>query len=88
MTARVNALPGAATKTLSPPPSADTHDVREVRGMLHGLEQLGYDLDALLASAGLQRRDVEDPDAFLSPKACATVFENAHRDLIHVIPQN
>ena len=80
MTARVNALPGATTKTLSPPPSADTHDVREVRGMLHGLEQLGYDLDALLASAGLQRRDVEDPDAFLSPKACATVFENAHRE--------
>jgi len=51
-----------------------------VRGILHGLEQLGYDLEALLASAGLQRRDVEDPDAFLSPKACATVFENADRE--------
>ena len=48
--------------------------------MLHGLEQLGYDLDALLTSAGLQRRDVEDPDAFLPPNACATVFENADRE--------
>src|SRR5262245_63943112 len=48
--------------------------------MLHVLEQLGYDLDALLLTAGLQLRDVEDPDAFLSPKACAAVFENAHRE--------
>ena len=48
--------------------------------MLNVLAELGYNLDALLASAGLQRRDVEDPDALLSPKACATVFENAHRE--------
>src|SRR5262245_25237065 len=48
--------------------------------MLHVLEQLGYDLDALLLTAGLQLRDVEDPDAFLAPRACAAVFENAHRE--------
>ena len=48
--------------------------------MLRVLEQLGYDLDALLASAGLQRRDVADPDAFLSARACAAVFESAHRE--------
>jgi AraC-type transcriptional regulator len=36
-------------------------------------------LDALLGSAGLQPRDVEDPDAFLSPMACAAVFANADR---------
>jgi hypothetical protein len=35
------------------------------------LEQLGYDLDGLLASAGLDRADVEDP---VSPSACARVF--------------
>jgi AraC-like DNA-binding protein len=57
-----------------------THDMREVRGMLRGLEQLGFDLDVLLATAGLQRRDVEDPDAVLSARACATVFENAYRE--------
>lgn len=48
--------------------------------MLRVLEQLGYDLDALLASAGLQRGDVADPGALLPSKACATVFENAHRE--------
>ena len=31
--------------------------------MLRVLEQLGYDLDALLATAGLQREDVENPDS-------------------------
>src|SRR5262245_8438277 len=80
MTSRDKAVTGGATKTRSAPPSAHAHEVREVRGMLHGLEQLGYNLDALLASAGLQRRDVEDPDAFLSPRACASVFENADRE--------
>jgi len=34
---------------------------REARGMLGGLERLGYDLDALLATAGLRRGDIEDP---------------------------
>src|SRR4051812_35036247 len=80
MTPRDNAVTGAATARLSAPPSADAHEVREVRGMLRVLEELGYDLDALLASAGLQRRDVEDPDAFLSPRACAAVFESAQRE--------
>src|SRR5512138_3079191 len=80
MTPRDNRVTGAATKILSAQPSADAHAVREVRGMLRVLEQLGYDLDALLASAGLQRRDVADPDALLPSKACATVFENAHRE--------
>lgn len=80
MTARDNALTGGATKTPSASPSAEAHDVGQIRGMLHGLEQLGYDVDALLASAGLQRRDVEDPEGLLSPRACATVFENADRE--------
>src|SRR5690349_4119537 len=79
MTPRDNAVTGGATRTQPAPSSADPHDLREVRGMLRTLEQLGYDLDALLASAGLQRRDVEDPDALLSPNACAAVFEHAHR---------
>ncbi len=80
MTPRDNVVTGDATKMRSAPPSDDGHEVREVRGMLRVLEELGYDLDALLASAGLQRRDVQDPDAFLSPRACATLFENAHRE--------
>jgi AraC-like DNA-binding protein len=47
--------------------------------MLRVLPQLGYDLNALLASAGLQREDVENPDAVIAPRACAAVFAAAHR---------
>ena len=60
--------------------TGEAHAVGEVRGMLRVLEQLGYDLDRLLASAGLQRADVADPDALLPSRACAAVFENAHRE--------
>ncbi|HYT69451.1 MAG TPA: AraC family transcriptional regulator ligand-binding domain-containing protein [Vicinamibacterales bacterium] len=59
------------------PRTGDPHDVREVRGMLRTLEHLGYDLDALLAGADLQRADVENPDAYISPRACAAVFARA-----------
>src|ERR1700704_6497414 len=55
-------------------PAAEANDTREVRGMLRVLEQLGYDLDALLATAGLQREDVENPEMVISPSACAAVF--------------
>jgi AraC-like DNA-binding protein len=48
--------------------------------MLRALEQLGYDLDALLASAGLQRADVENPDAYISPRACAALFARADQE--------
>src|SRR5262249_8402948 len=53
------------------------HDTREVRGMLRVLEELGYDLDALLAAAGLHRVDVENPAALVSPAACAAGFPAA-----------
>jgi AraC-like DNA-binding protein len=48
--------------------------------MLRILEQLGYDLDALLASAGLTREEVENLDFAISPAACATILSGAHRE--------
>jgi AraC-like DNA-binding protein len=48
--------------------------------MLRVLPQLGYDLDALLANAGLRREDVENPDAVIAPGACAAVFSAAHKE--------
>jgi AraC-like DNA-binding protein len=60
--------------------AGDPHQGREVRGMLRCLEELGYDLDGLLASAGLQRTDVEDPNTYISPAACAAVFTSARRE--------
>ncbi len=67
-------------KLSGPTPVRATADVRELRGMFAALEQLGYDLDRLLASAGLHRTDVEDPDAYLSPSACALVFALAQQE--------
>jgi AraC-like DNA-binding protein len=48
--------------------------------MLRCLERLGYDLDGLLASAGLTRSDVENPDAYLSPQACGAVLCRANAE--------
>ena len=48
--------------------------------MLRVLERLGYDLNALLATAGLQREDVEESDRAISPSACAAVFAAALRE--------
>jgi AraC-like DNA-binding protein len=56
------------------------HATREVRGMLRALQELGFDLDALLGEAGLRREDVEAPDSFVSPRACANVFAGALRE--------
>ena len=46
--------------------------------MLRILEEFGYDLAALLATAGLERTDVEDSDSAISPAACTAVLGAAH----------
>ena len=47
--------------------------------MFRVLSQLGHDLDALLATAGLHRDDIENPDTVISASACAAVFAAAQR---------
>src|SRR5262245_47738914 len=84
MTSRDNRVTRRATRQRSIAGTADPHDLREARGMLRTLERLGYDLDGLLAAAGLQRADVENPDAYISPIACAAVFSRANQE--HRIP--
>jgi AraC-like DNA-binding protein len=79
MTRSDNRVTRRATRT-NAAEAGDPHDVREVRGMLRCLEELGYDLDGLLASAGLKRTDVEDPNTYLSPAACTAVFASARRE--------
>jgi AraC-like DNA-binding protein len=77
MTSRDNRVTPRATSARSTTAVAEPHDTREVRGMLRVLSQLGYDLDALLAVAGLCRADVEDPDAVIAPSACSAVLAAA-----------
>lgn len=48
--------------------------------MLQTLERLGYDLDALLATSGLQRGDLDNPHAYISPRACSLVFARANEE--------
>jgi AraC-like DNA-binding protein len=79
MTPRDNRVTERARNRRSGDSAPDPHDTRELRGMLAVLERIGYDLDALLASAGLKREDVENPDAYISPAACAAVFAGAVR---------
>src|SRR5262245_1617308 len=69
------ATPARTTRRVEEP-----HETREIRGMLRVLSQLGFDLDALLATAGLRRVDVEDPDAVIAPSACAAVFTAAQEE--------
>src|SRR5262245_42123409 len=79
MTPRDKRVTLRATPARAPLPAAEPHDTREVRGMLRVLAQLGYDLDALLGAAGLNRQDVEDPDSVIAPSACAAVFTAAQK---------
>ena len=55
------------------------HSQPEMRGMFGALERLGYDVDRLLATAGLSRAEVEDPDAAIPAQACAEVLSAAYR---------
>jgi AraC-like DNA-binding protein len=48
--------------------------------MLQTLERLGYDLDRLLASVGMQRGDVESSNAYISPRACSMIFARANEE--------
>jgi AraC-like DNA-binding protein len=80
MTSHDNRLTSRAIKAAPTSCRGAVDNDREVRGMLRVLEQLGYDLDTLLASTGLRRVDVENPDAYLSPAACAAVFAQAQRE--------
>ena len=52
----------------------------ELQGMLQTLQRLGYELDSLLDSVGLRRRDVEDFNVSLSPRQCAAIFSHANNE--------
>jgi hypothetical protein len=79
MTPRDNRLASRATRSSSSSGDGDAlSHVQHLRGMFLALEQLGYDIDELLAAGGLRRKDVEDPDAYVSP-AIAPWCSRAHK---------
>src|SRR6476660_539991 len=63
MAARANSLTDRVTKPTQAGVSMPTLPAGDFQVLINGLQQLGYDVDAALAAAGLTEVDVEDPDA-------------------------
>ena len=73
MTARVKELTRRARPGAERPLTQPAHGVR---GFVDAFDRLGYDVDDLLAAAGLTRADLADPDALLP---CSTVSDMCAR---------
>jgi hypothetical protein len=70
MTAGANRLTGHATLTVA------SNDLRVLCG---AFKQLGYVVEELLATAGLQQSDLADPDARLPCTAYSALLNRAQR---------
>jgi AraC-like DNA-binding protein len=51
----------------------------DLRTFANAFEHLGHDVDALLANAGLSRRDLDDPDRRIACDLVGTLFSTAQR---------
>jgi AraC-like DNA-binding protein len=78
MTVRDNSLIFRANRPA--PNAAGTMLVAELRVFISALGRLGYDEEALLAAAGVQRSDLEDPDLQVSCYAYEAIFRAAYRE--------
>jgi AraC-like DNA-binding protein len=80
MAGRANSLTEYATspgRTTAAP--AWTISALDVRVLVNGLEQLGYEVHSLLSAAGLTDADLTNPDARLSCEVHGTVLSQAMR---------
>ncbi len=81
MTARANKLTNRARS--SDPggaPVTPTHPGDVVRVFVKALERLGYHTESLLASAGVRRSDLADPDARIACSATGAIFAAAMKE--------
>ena len=79
MTARDNRVTARASRHATATTEPD-HSQGELRGMFGALERLGYDLDRLLAAAGIRRADVADPTVNIPASVCATLLALAQQE--------
>src|SRR5690349_18798856 len=79
MTAHANSLTARVTDRNAASESTITLPAHDLRVFLDGLGRLGYDVDALLAAAGLQAVDFENPDARIPCGACGAVLKRAQQ---------
>lgn len=76
MTAHAKSLTKSATPASRVPPTAPMADLRT---FVHAFERLGHDGDELLATVGLSRRDLNDPDRRVACEIVGTLFARAQQ---------
>ena len=87
MAARANSLTERATKPASDTVHLWSMPAHDVRTFVNGLGRLGYDRDALLASAGLRDSDLTDPDARIPCEALGTILSSRAAHPLHAEPR-
>jgi AraC-like DNA-binding protein len=80
MTAHANSLTARVKDRNAASGSAMTLPAHDLRVFLDGLGRLRYNVDALLAAAGLQRADLENPDARIPCGAYGAVLARAQQE--------
>ena len=80
MTARANSLTERVTRPARRAGSAWSAPASDLRVMITALGRLGYDVDRLLASAGVVDADLNDPDARIPCEAYGAVLSCAQRE--------
>src|SRR4029450_6540314 len=79
MTAHANSLTARVKHRSAASGSTMTLPAHDLRVFLDGLGRLGYNVDALLAAAGLQHADLENPDARIPCGAYGAVLTRAQQ---------
>ena len=77
MAGRANSLTTGASGVLAAGPATWTMPASEVRVVLAALQELGYDLSAVLAAARLTETNFDDPDVRLSCEAYGALIARA-----------
>src|SRR5580765_2713945 len=80
MTARANLLTDRVT---NPPGNAGvawSAPAKDLRVLVTGLGGLGYNVEALLAAAGLRETDLSDPDARIPCEVYGTLLSRAQQE--------
>ena len=80
MTAGAKSLTAPATKPVAAAPRLWSMPASDVRAFMYAFDQLGYAVDPLLASAGIRRRNLDDPDARIPCEALGAIIEHAQRE--------
>src|SRR5262245_35784529 len=80
MTAHANSLTARVKDRSAASESTMTLPAHDLRVFLDGLGRLGYNVDALLAAAGLQDADLQNPDARIPCGAYGAVLTRAQQE--------